>query len=806
MKKVVESSHLQLELDLAGSIWGLSSRQANDFSIDGAKLGVSYRLGSSRQQALDTWRAADISVVQQVPTTQGLARQVSIDFGADRNGLHCALTFALPESSPLLLWQMRLENRSSQPMLLDRLDMLRCDSRSSGLHFAGPRPDLAFFSNGWQTLSTSGAYGAGERMRRTRLGFLQRPTNVNPATPHSRKAGHFSSDLFGVIGDRVSRRAVLAGFLSERQHFGSVEARLSSFEPALSLWASGDGIRLEAGASFETDWACLCLIDVDGTDPLGPYLEAVAREHQLLPIKPHDEEESFVRAGLPLRRRIPVGWCSWYHYFQNVSAPDILANLSAVQSLYPDLALDLVQIDDGFETQVGDWFTFKPTFPQGMAPLASEIRSAGLTPGLWLAPFLVHPRSRLAADHPEWLLRGRFNRPANAGFFMDTFMTALDLTHPGARDYVRDVVNTAVHRWGFPYLKLDFLYAAALPGRRYDPTRTRAQVLRLSLEELRAAAGEEAMLLGCGCPLGPAIGVVDAMRIGPDVSPDVDARWKPAFKGITFLFQDEPHVPSVRNAIQNVLARLPMHNRWWINDPDCLLLRPDTRLTLAEVRSHASIIALSGGSLLISDYLPSLSSERLAIAAALLPLIGQPARVMDWFDAQTPSRLRLDLGGACGSWYLLALFNWKDVPREMALHLSDYGLAVEGMHWGREFWSGRLYAAGDGSIPLGEIPPHGAALLAVRPGQPEAPAYLGGDLHLSQGLEVTAWEVFSDALRFSIQRPGRIAGLVDLSLPGPVRSATLNGNSLVWERVADGVYRLPVQAFETAAIQVTWSG
>ena len=36
-------------------------------------------------------------------------------------------------------------------------------------------------------------------------------------------------------------------------------------------------------------------------------------------------------------------------------------------------------------------------------------------------------------------------------------------------------------------------------------------------------------------------------------------------------------MPSVRNALQNVLCRLPLHQRWWINDPDCLLLRPETR-------------------------------------------------------------------------------------------------------------------------------------------------------------------------------------------------------------------------------------
>ena len=181
--------------------------------------------------------------------------------------------------------------------------------------------------------------------------------------------------------------------------------------------------------------------------------------------------------------------------------------------------------------------------------------------------------SRLAAEHPDWLLRGAFNRPVNAGFLWNTFTTALDLTLPPAQEYVKEVIHTAVQRWGFSYLKLDFLFAASLPGKRFDPTRTRAQVLRRALEDVRQAAGEEAQLLGCGCPLGPAIGLVDAMRI----SSDVDVGWTPSYRGQKFFFQAEPHMPSARNALQNVLCRLPLHQRWWINDPDCLLLRPETR-------------------------------------------------------------------------------------------------------------------------------------------------------------------------------------------------------------------------------------
>ncbi len=154
--------------------------------------------------------------------------------------------------------------------------------------------------------------------------------------------------------------------------------------------------------------------------------------------------------------------------------------------------------------------------------------------------------------------------------------------------------------------------------------KTRAQVLRMGLEALREAAGPDVHLLGCGVPLGPSIGIFDSMRIGADVAPD----WPPSELGNESFFRGEFNMPSTRNAIQNALTRAFMHERWWVNDPDCLNLRPDSNLTLAEVQSMATVIALTGGPLLLSDDLPKLPVERLRIAQQLVPLTG-PAGACD---------------------------------------------------------------------------------------------------------------------------------------------------------------------------------
>ncbi|OGO34814.1 MAG: hypothetical protein A2W35_12825 [Chloroflexi bacterium RBG_16_57_11] len=749
---------------------------------------VAYRSESARQSALESWQGCEIGSIERQPSPHGPLQRLRLQLAPDLCGLRCSLDFALPDNDPALFWRLRIENTGPQPVSLDRLTLLDCDPISGtqpqirGIHLQ----DAAFFSNGWQTWSYAGAYAPRDRFHRTRLGPIRAPTDVNAGTPMPGRSGQFSSDMFGVLGDRSSRRALLAGFLSQEQHFGSLEARLQPGGLALSLWANGDGARLDPGVKIKTDWACLYFLDIDDPDPLGPYLEAVGRQ-----------------AGLAdsSRTAIPTGWCSWYQFSSEtytgaLTEGDIRDNLGALTLLKDDLPLSVVQIDDGFEAQIGDWLAFNPGFPHGLAPLAAEIRQAGLTPGLWLAPFIVHPRSRLAAEHPGWLLRGRFNCLVNAGLLWDSFTTALDLTHPEALDYARRVIQAAVHEWGFSYLKLDFLYAAALPGKHKDPTLTRAQILRLGLSTLRQAAGKGAFLLGCACPLGPAVGLVDAMR----VSADTARRWVPAYRGIETFIASEPNLPSARNACHNSLTRAPLNRRWWINDPDCLLARPGTHLTLSEVQTVATVIALTGGSLFVSDHLPALPEERLRIFRALLPPIGRRPRLPDWLESPTPRRLRLDLQGAAGPWHLLALFNWEDAPKDLTLLPGDFSLDPQAAYWAREFWRGQTRLLNETGWAFPACPPHSAILLAMRRQSPDQPQYLGSDLHISQGLEVDSWQwdPAPRELAFRLSRPGRAQGIVDLALPRPPRRAELNGLPLDWEQQATGVYRLRVE-FEKEA-------
>jgi alpha-galactosidase len=825
MNYSMQNQNYHLKFNLKAGTWDLHGFHSERPALENIEMNFRYIVGGRRFSSIHEKLPFTVKSSGEIHSIHGSQHETVIGCGPDRNGVLYTLTFQLPEKHPFLFWQVNLQNHGKNPVFIDRLEMMNAgfiyyqmtrQRGDTGSHTLGgrvpPAPtgaiklaqypgELAFFSNGWQSWSYTGVFGAGDRYHRTRLGPFRSPMMVNPGTSLPKRRGLIASDMFGVLGDRKYRHGILAGFLSQEQHFGSLEALIDHYGPALRMWANGDEARLDPGKSITTDIACVQFLHLDQPDPLGHYVEAVARQNRVKNEWTIDD--------------IPTGWCTWYQYYQNVSADDVRQNLAFAQNQQDNLALDIIQIDDGYEAQVGDWFSFSEQFPQGVAPLAADIRASGLQPGIWLAPFIVHPKSRLIADHPQWILRNRWRRRVNAGFVWNSFNTALDLTCPGALEYVCTVIDKAVHEWGFDYLKLDFLYAAALPGRYQDPTQTRAQVLRTGLNAMREAAGENSYLLGCGCPLGPGIGLLDAMRIGTDV----EGRWDPSYEGFQAFFRSEPDMPSARNAIQNALTRTAFHRRWWINDPDCLLARPESQLTPAEVQTLATVIALTGGSLFLSDDLNALPPDRLRLAESMTPLIGKRPHVLDWFDNPTPTRLQVDLEGSAGKWQLLGLFNWADRGQDLEIDLNSFYLNPKLDYCACSFWDGRLYRLnsdtrhrtdeaepGGNRLVITSMPPHGSAALAVRPIYSHMPAYIGSNLHISQGLEVSSWFWDkSQQLELHLERPGQSIGYIYLYLPKKPELVSVNGAEADYIQVVDNIYKIQVEFVRSAGITLRLS-
>jgi alpha-galactosidase len=279
----------------------------------------------------------------------------------------------------------------------------------------------------------------------------------------------------------------------------------------------------------------------------------------------------------------------------------------------------------------------------------------------------------------------------------------LDTTHPEVLAWIEEVARTLRHEWGYRILKLDFLYNAALPGRRFDSDATLATSLRLGLEAVRLGAGDDAFLLGCGCPLGPAVGIVDGMRIGADVAP----YWDLAAQRIASV--DEAGA-TTRVAIRNTLTRAFMHQRLWANDPDCVMVRTDrTRLTDAEVRSLAAAVALTDGMVVSSDRLETVPTDRLSLFSTVHRLTGGSPRVVDLLQRPMPevvvSTRSRDI--------LVGVFNFSDRPEQRVLDVDALGLPARALDVSEvaEVLVGGAVALQRGRADLGVLAAHDARIL-----------------------------------------------------------------------------------------------
>jgi alpha-galactosidase len=345
----------------------------------------------------------------------------------------------------------------------------------------------------------------------------------------------------------------------------------------------------------------------------------------------------------------PVGWCSWYHYFGQLVWEDVLENLEAAAADRASFPFEVFQVDDGYQTDIGDWMSPKAGYPD-LGGLARAISRKRYKAGIWTAPFSAAETSELFARHPDWMVgEGGKPKPCYRGWGKTIY--ALDTTHPEAMDWLAETFASLV-KAGFAYLKIDFLFAAAMPGARRRPV-TPVQAYREGLRVLRRAAGDN-FVLACGAPLLPSVGLVDGMRIGEDTAP----YWKTKPSG----YQG----PNAYFALKNALMRQFMHRSFWLNDPDCLLLRArETELT----RSERELYALAAGTLdnmiIDSDKLGLLGPAEKGTLRRALALRGGRARVRGLLGDLGEDVYLLGSGGGPAGEVELAV-NLSDKEAEMA--------------------------------------------------------------------------------------------------------------------------------------------
>ncbi|MHB8974176.1 MAG: alpha-galactosidase [Pirellulaceae bacterium] len=143
----------------------------------------------------------------------------------------------------------------------------------------------------------------------------------------------------------------------------------------------------------------------------------------------------------------PTTWNSWFSFNEGngVNEENQLDWIErTARSGMECYWLDAGWFEGGWPAGVGNWVPGPEQFPRGLRPLGEAAHRAGMKFVLWLEPERVSPNSRLAKEHPEWVLH------AGAGDGL------LNLGDPAARMWLTDHISKSFQEWGVDVLRQDF--------------------------------------------------------------------------------------------------------------------------------------------------------------------------------------------------------------------------------------------------------------------------------------------------------------------------------------------------------------
>jgi hypothetical protein len=563
-----------------------------------------------------------------------------------------------------------------------------------------------------------------------------------------------------------SRNGVVLGWLTHERGSGVLFSDVENGKARVEARIDYGNLRLAPGKSEELETLAIGYFD-DARLGLETYAGAIAKVHHIQ-LKPQ-----------------PTGYCTWYSQPHGGAADErriVELAAFAATNLAP-FGFSVVQIDDKWQagwkrnspsSPKKDFRTHDPKgpYPSGMKAAADKITSLGLVPGIWFMPFAGTVGDPFFDQHLDWFAKGPDGKP----FDTPWGGTCLDLSHPGARAHVSDITRRICREWGYDYIKIDGLWTGTATKQLYvnsgykeddmgeavfhDPDKTNVEIFRDGLRLVREAAGEKVFILGCNAPqnmrtYGGVIGLVDAMRIGPDNKAD----WKSLLRGPVF---------GSRHYF--------MHGRVWWNDPDPVYVR--TNMPLKHAQLICSWVALSGQLNLSSEWLPGQPPERLDILKRTMPSHDATARPVDLFEndpprlwtvtseergvyaASTPDDTAASATreassaatvkrpeGRAPERTVIGWFNWEGTEQRFDVPLERLGLRADTEYVAFDYWNNRFIPSVKGRLQL-SVPAESCVVLAVRP-RADHPQLLSTSRHVTQGLvDVTdeKWDAASKTL------------------------------------------------------------
>jgi alpha-galactosidase len=372
----------------------------------------------------------------------------------------------------------------------------------------------------------------------------------------------------------------------------------------------------------------------------------------------------------------PIGWWSWTAYYGAINEGETLVNADWQAAHLKALGYNFFQVDEGYQYARGEYVTANATqFPNGMRAVGHHVNGDGLIFGVWTAPFQVTSRAWVYEHHKDWLVHNAKGEPIQTGQLWhqkSDLIYVLDTTNPGAQEYLRQTYRTLVREWGVRFIKLDFMDTSAIEGFMYRPNTTALEALRIGLQIIRDAVGNDVILDKDGSPMLTPVGLVDTGRISADTAH--------SFEG-------------TRTAASGIAARFYMHRNFFLDDPDAFNTvaetfsehtRASASYPLSVAQASIALSAISGGMYEIGDDMLVMGSQKDRLALVenqdLLNMtkLGRASTPLDLMtyepEDEQPSVFFLRESPRQA---ILTVFNWTESSRSHTLKFADLGLPLD---------------------------------------------------------------------------------------------------------------------------------
>lgn len=457
---------------------------------------------------------------------------------------------------------------------------------------------------------------------------------------------------------------------------------------------------------------------------------------------------------LPERKAV---YCTWYSE-KNGGAGNSQSTRELAQfasEKLKDYGLGAIQLDDqwqdgeklngparGFERAKPDG-----PYPNGMKEPADKIRATGLTAGIWWMPFARNHQAPEYKDRQHWFA----HRLNGAPYETKWGGTSLDLTQPEVRQHISEVA-AGMKQWGYRYFKMDGLWTGTVTEQVYindgykndsmgnclplfDSTKTQIEAFRSGLQLLRSTVGHEVFLSGCCVSqnmrsFGASIGLVNAMRVGPDYNHDGQSIRTGAIRASRLYF---------------------LNGRVWWNDPDPSIIRESGASTaddacngigsLTRARLLPSWVAVTGQFFLSSDWLPDLPEERLDIMKKCMASHHGVARPVDAFDKTLPGIWVAKDQHTGTARNIIGLFNWDTTAQTIGSSLEWSGLNKTAIYYAFDFWENKPLPVLKQSFKY-VLGAESCKVIAIRAAS-NHPVLVSTSAHITQGMTDVNKEVWS---------------------------------------------------------------